>query len=111
MPKMADTSEDHRHLALVGSGDHFFIANRSARLNGAGRAGVSGRDESIRKREKGITGDGAAFEGEPGCFRFPNRNPRCINPRHLPGANTERAISAGINDRIGFNMLYHPPSE
>src|SRR5207249_12267401 len=98
---MADTSEDHRHLVLVGSGNHFLIANRSARLNGAGRASVSGRDESIWKREKGITCDGAAFEREPGCFGFPNRNPTCIGPRHLPAATTERAMPAGLDGRIG----------
>lgn len=27
VPEMADASENHRHVALVGRGNHFFIAN------------------------------------------------------------------------------------
>ncbi len=44
VPEMPDAGEDHRHLAFVSGGDRFFVAHRTARLNRASGAGISGRD-------------------------------------------------------------------
>src|SRR4029453_1473094 len=43
--KMPYAGEYHRHLALVGGSDHFFIANRAARLNSAGCASFGRGDQ------------------------------------------------------------------
>jgi hypothetical protein len=44
VPEVTDTGEDHCHLAFVGSGDRFFVADRTARLNRGGRSGFGGGD-------------------------------------------------------------------
>ena len=62
VPEMADAGEDHRHITLVSRGDYFGIPNRSARLNGTGRAGISGGEEAVRKWKERITGNCAALQ-------------------------------------------------
>ena len=74
MPEMADAGEDHRHVTLVRGGDDFLIANRSARLNRAGGAGVSRRDEPVRKWKKRVARDRGAIQGKARLVRFPNRD-------------------------------------
>jgi hypothetical protein len=61
MPEMANAGEDHRHVALVCGGDDFLVANRAARLDRAGRAGVGSRDQAVWKREESIARNRAAF--------------------------------------------------
>src|SRR6202011_1941666 len=89
MPEVADTGEDHSHVPLVGDSDHFVIANRTARLNGAGRARISCRDETVREWKEGVTGNGAPFQGKPGLRGFPDGDAGCIHPRHLAGTDAE----------------------
>src|SRR5213080_4900668 len=98
--KMTDSGENHRHLALIGSRNHFFIAHLSARLNSAGGTGIGGGNETMREWKKCIAGDSAAFEREPCFLRFPNRNPRRIDPRHLARPDCKSAVSRRVNDRI-----------
>src|SRR5437763_1638191 len=87
MPEMAYAGEDHCHLALVSGGNHFFITNRAARLNRASRASVGRSKQPVREGKESVARDRAAFEGKPAFVRFPNRNPRSVNARHLPGSN------------------------
>src|SRR5256885_10005454 len=44
MAEVPDAGKDHRHFAFVGSGDHFLVPDRAARLNRTSGAGVGGRD-------------------------------------------------------------------
>ena len=52
VPEMADAREDHCHAALVRRLDHFFVANRTARLNRRRGPCIRGRDQAIRKRKE-----------------------------------------------------------
>jgi len=100
MPKMTDAGKDHRHIALIGGGDYFFIAHRTARLNCTAGTGISRCKKPIRKWEKCITGEGAVLEGKARFLRFPDCDPRRIDARHLPGADGQSAIRPGVNDGI-----------
>ena len=55
MPEMAHASEHHREIMFIGSRNHFFIADRTARLNDSGGTGFGSGVQSISKREERIT--------------------------------------------------------
>src|SRR5204863_535147 len=74
VPKVSNSGEYHRHLAFVSGSNHFFVANRAARLNRAGRASFGSGDEAVRERKKSVACDRAALERKPSFVRFPNRN-------------------------------------
>src|SRR5712664_113198 len=61
VPEMSDIRKGHRHLPLVGRGDHFGIAHRTTRLNGCDSSRFRRRYQTIRKRKKSITANYAAF--------------------------------------------------
>ena len=56
MTKMTNAGKDHRHIPLIGGGDYFFIAYRTARLNRTAGTGIGRGEKSIRKWEKCVTG-------------------------------------------------------
>src|SRR5204863_163981 len=72
---------------------------------------IGGGEKAVGERKKSVAGDGAAFEGKTGFVRFPHRDARRIDARHLPGADPERAIGRGINDRVRLHVLHHAPSK
>src|SRR5881275_2816358 len=98
--KMADAGEYHRHLVLVSGSDHFFVTHRAARLNSAGCASLGRRDQPVRERKKSIACDRAALKRKPGLVRFPNGNPRSVDPRHLASANSKCPVRLGVHDGI-----------
>src|SRR4051812_27920839 len=59
--EVACAGEDHRQGELVGPGDRLFVADRAARLDDRGRAGLEGTIESIGEREEGVAGERAAL--------------------------------------------------
>src|SRR5947199_10570799 len=69
--KMTDAGEHHRHLALIGSRNHFFIAYLSARLHSAGGTGIAGGDEPIREWKQCSARLTAALARAACCLRFP----------------------------------------
>src|SRR3954447_25459061 len=74
VPKVPHASEYHCHLPLVSGGNHFFVPNRAARLNRAGRASFGSGDQPVREGKESVARNRAALEREPGLVRFPNRN-------------------------------------
>jgi hypothetical protein len=52
MLEVTDSGENHRHVAVVCSGDDFIVANRSAGLNRAGCASIGRGQESVWKWKK-----------------------------------------------------------
>ena len=54
MPEVAHAGEDHGQTSRIGSGDHFVIPDRSARLNNCRGTRFSGSQQAIRKWEKRI---------------------------------------------------------
>ena len=65
MPKVPHASKHHGNATLIGGGDHFFIANRSARLNHARGACIGHRIQPITEWEKSVGCNCRAFEIEP----------------------------------------------
>src|SRR5207302_9465032 len=100
VPEMTNTRENHRHVALVRGGNHFLVAKRTAGLNGAGCSGIGSGNEPVGKWKKSITRDRATLEREPCFLRFPNRDPRSIDTRHLPGTASECAVDRSIDDCV-----------
>src|SRR3954451_9013553 len=111
MAKMANPGEDHRHIVLVRSGNHFRVPHRTARLDGSRRASFRGGDQSVGEREKGVAAYDAALKGQPSLTGFPNSDSAGVYATHLPGADAERSIRRGINNSIGFHMFDHSPAE
>ena len=60
--KVALASEDHDHVTLVGSSNHFVVADGAAWLNRCDGTGFGCGDESVGEREKCIRGDNGTFE-------------------------------------------------
>jgi hypothetical protein len=54
MAEVAHSGEDHSQTSRIGSGYHFVIPHRSARLNDGRCARFSGSQQAIGKREKRI---------------------------------------------------------
>ena len=60
MSEMPVSCEDHRHTALVGSCDDFFVSHRSAGLNRGGCSGFRSSDQTVRKCTSKHTGTSAS---------------------------------------------------
>src|SRR6476646_2521930 len=89
MPEMPYAGENHCHLLLVSGGNHFFVTNRAAWLNSAGCASFGRGEEPVRERKESVARDRAALERKAAFVRFPNRNARSVNARHLASANSK----------------------
>src|SRR6266481_6129205 len=111
MAKVADAGEDHRHLALVSGSNDFFVAHRAARLNRARCASFGCSDQPVWEREKSVACDGTALQRKPALVRFPNCNPRSIDPGHLAGANSKCPVRLRVHDRVRFHMFHDTPAE
>ena len=76
------------------------VINACLNQSRASRARFCRGDQSIREWEKSVAGDRAAFERKPSLVRFPNRNARRIDARHLACANSKCPVGLGVNDRV-----------
>ena len=54
MPEVPPAGEHHRQAVLVGGGDHFRVAHRSAGLNHRRRAGGGDRVQPIAERKERV---------------------------------------------------------
>ena len=78
--EMPAAGKNHRHAFLVGGGNHVFVSDASARLDGRRRTCVCGGNLAIRKRKKRIGGNGGTFEREAGFACFPDRDTGTVHP-------------------------------
>jgi hypothetical protein len=97
---MTYAGEGHCEAAFIGGGNYFIIANRTARLDHAGRASIRRRDEPVREREKGVAADSASFQGEARLVSLPDGDARGIHSRHLTCTDAQGAISTRIHDGV-----------
>src|SRR5438067_2438019 len=101
MAKVSNADEHHREVPFVGSGNDIRVAHRAAGLNGRGRTGFGGGDQSIGKREKSVAANHAVFEREPRFSRFPYRYAADVHAAHLACTYSECTVCGGEHDRIG----------
>ena len=73
---MPAAGEHHRQAALVGGGDHFRVAHRSARLHDRGRAGVGDRVEAVAEREERVGRGDGSLRASPAPPSSPRPSPR-----------------------------------
>lgn len=92
MAEVAVTGEDHGHVAFVGGGDHFFIADGSAGLDGGFGSGIGRSKEAVSEGEERVAGNDAAIKREAGFLGFPDGDTAGIDAGHLPGTNAEGAV-------------------
>ena len=57
VPEVPHSGEHHRQARLVGGGDHFVVADRAARLDHRGRAGLDRGEQAVGEGEEGVRGD------------------------------------------------------
>jgi len=111
VPEVAHAGEDHGHLAFVGGGDDFVVADAAPGLDDGGGTGVGRSEEAVGEGEEGVTGDDAVREAELGFASFPDGDFAAIDARHLARANPEGALCAGIHDGVAFDVFDHFPAK
>ena len=57
VPEVPHAGEHHRQAGLVGGGDHLLVADRAARLDHRGRAGLGRGEQAVGEGEEGVGGD------------------------------------------------------
>ena len=108
MPEVAYAREDHCKIQSVRGGDHFFITDRSARLNHSRDSMLRCFLDPVGKREEGVGGKHGSGKRH---YRLHSPNFHAVNPAHLPRADAYRLSRSSINDGIGFYVFRHFPSE
>src|SRR5260370_2797803 len=112
VPEVPDARKRHRYAKPVGSLDDLGVAHRATRLNNCRGAGLRDGLQAVGEREKGVGGGNSAIERK-NCLHC--AKPCGIHPAHLPCANPYRLAvtlaEAGIDDRVRFDVLAHPPGE
>src|SRR5437868_7436876 len=81
--EVSDAGKDHCHLTIAGRLNDFIVAHRTSWLNDRSCPCLCGGDQPIRKWKKRVTCDRTALQREARFSRFPDRNPRGVDPRHL----------------------------
>ncbi len=61
MAEVAHVGEDHGDTMFVRGGNHFFVADRTARLDNAGDAYCGCGINTIAEREESVRGHGGTF--------------------------------------------------
>src|SRR5215204_4819851 len=84
MLEVASSGKEHRDTGGFGDGNDFAVSNRSARLHDRGDAGGDGCFNSIREREKRITGENAAPGPIAGSL---DRNMHTLDPVRLTASH------------------------
>src|SRR5260221_14352447 len=108
---MAHAGNHHRHIALVGGINHFFIAHRAARLDDGGGAGVGDHVEAVAEREERVTGGYRVLGREYGMPGLDLGNPGGIDAAHLSPTHAQGHAVAAEHDGIGFHVLGDAKSE
>ena len=111
MSEVPRPREHHGDVVLVGGVDHFLIADGAAGLDHGGGACFDGLEKTIGEREEGVGGDGAALEVETRKLSLSRGDHRRVDARHLSGADAERAVLGGVDDRVRLHMLCNAPGE
>ena len=88
MAEVTFTGKDHGDATFIGRCDHFFVANRSARLDNSGCTSIDDDIQTVSEREEGVRGGNAALQGETGLFGLNRSDTSRIHPAHLTGADT-----------------------
>src|SRR4051812_25873467 len=70
VPEVTHAGKDHGEAALVGGGDHFFVAHAAAGLDDGLGARVGEHFDTVTKREEGVGGDDRALQRKLGRLRF-----------------------------------------
>ena len=70
MTEMTNAGECHGYAVLIGSGDHFLVADAAAGLNDRGRARFYDDIQSIPEWEKGIRCHNRLCQCESGLLCF-----------------------------------------
>ena len=103
---MTNAGKEHGEAKMIGGGDDFRIALRTAGLNDGGRSGFGDFFDTVGKRKESVgRGDGAC-ERELG---FHGAKLRGVDAAHLAGANADGLSVARVDDGVGFDVLANFP--
>ena len=110
MAEMAAPREDHRQAALVGGGDHLGILapiRPAARPRWRRRRPRASRPSRNGKNAS----DATTLPLQRSRRRLHHRDLDRVDAAHLPGADRQRAVRAGEDDRVRLHVRAHPPRE
>src|SRR6267142_5926632 len=108
MLEVANAGEYHREIVLIGCGNDFGIANRSAGLNDSGDAMFCSFIDAISKRKESVRCEHRALDWE-WCAHSAKLHG--IDARHLASADTNRLTLACIYDRVRLRMFTNSPGK
>ncbi len=102
---------DHRQPVLIGGGDHFGIAHRSARLNDGGNPGRGCFIYPITERKERVGGEHRPTRVVPLSPGLVDGQERGIHPGHLPGPDPDGRLVLGQQDGVGLDAAHRRPGE
>src|SRR5215831_2109079 len=109
--EVTHAGEHHRHVVLVGCGDHFRIALAASRLDDSADAEACGNIQIVAKRQERIGRHYRARERSILVARLHGGEARGIHATHLPGAHADGSAAARENDRVRLDEPAHAPRE
>src|SRR6516225_517310 len=109
--EVAHAGKDHRHVVLVGCGDHFGIALAATRMDDGADAKVRGNIQIIAKGQECIGRHYRALERNVLIARLHGGETCGIDAAHLSGAHANCRTSAREYDRVRFDEAAHAPRE
>src|ERR1700730_14655972 len=112
VPEVTDPGKGHRHAKPVGGRDNIGVPHRASWLNNSRSASLCDGLQAVGEREKGVRCGNCTLERKN---RLHGSKPCGVDPAHLPCADADRLTmtlaETGIDDRVRFDVLAHPPGE
>ena len=108
MPEVTHTRKHHRESELIGGGDHFIIAHRSARLCDRRRASFSRQRRPVGKWEQGLRYQHRSFERYAQPRRLLASRVQGIDSRGCATTYGQRPVLSHEYNRVRFDVLAHP---
>ena len=98
--------EDHGQAGIVGGGNDFFVAHRSAGFDDGFDTGFRRSVDAIAEREESIGRHHGPVDRQAGILGFPAPDTGGVNAAHLPGPGAAEAAVTGDGDRITLDMAH-----
>src|SRR5437660_9331450 len=103
--------EHHREPVLVRGRDHLGVVHGAAGLDDRRDAGSCRFVDAVAEREEGVARETGATRVVALLLRLVHREKRGVDPAHLAGADSDRRLTLGEENRVGFHGSHGGPRE
>src|SRR5688572_12907402 len=109
--ELAPSRHDHRDAVLIGSGDHFRVADRAPWLDDCRHTGRGGLIDAVAEGEEGVGSENRALGLVSRLGRLVNREKGRVDARHLAGPDADRRTAPGEDDGVRLDGGNGAPGE